>query len=58
VWIIQVAEIIMGNSCSGQPRIKAYVEHHPDRDLVEVEAEVYVREVLLKACQEEEGVGP
>ena len=51
VWIIQVAEVVMGNSCGGPPRIKAYVEHHPDRDLAGVEAKVYEREALLRALE-------
>jgi hypothetical protein len=51
VWIIQVAEIVMGNSCGGPPRVRAYVEHHPDRDLAGVEAKVYEREALLKGLE-------
>lgn len=51
VWIIQVAEIVMGSTCGGPPRVKAYVEHHPDRDLAGVEAKVYEREALLRALE-------
>jgi len=51
IWIIQVAEIVMGDTCNTPPKIRAYVEYHRDRDLAGVKAKVWERRALLDALE-------
>ncbi|QOR94663.1 DNA double-strand break repair nuclease NurA [Thermosphaera chiliense] len=52
IWIIQVAEIVMGVKCNTPPTLKAYVSYHRDRDLAGVQAKVHERNALLKALKD------
>ncbi|MGC9182155.1 DNA double-strand break repair nuclease NurA [Thermogladius sp.] len=52
IGVIQVAEVLMGHSCGGPPRVVAHVRHYSTRDLTEVEARLLERRALLKRLEE------
>lgn len=47
--VIQVAELLAGETCSSSPVIRAYVEYHPNKDLTGVRARLHEREALVGA---------
>lgn len=49
--IVQVAEILMGETCGSPPAVRAYIEYHPTRDLTSIKARYYEREHLVKALE-------
>jgi len=51
IWIIQVAEIVMGDKYNSPPVLKAFVSYHRDRDLAGVQAKVYERKALHEALE-------